>query len=216
MTIHSTYLTKITDLDSNAFQTCMQLYENSFPPEERKSFASIKVLLEKQVYCLYALELVPQCTIIGFALIMLHKKPDFLFIDNIAIDKAWQGKGYGSELIRQVTASQSSQSLGVFLEVEKPELADDSADRRVREKRLDFYSALGFIPFKDIPYLFPVQNDTPIPLLLMFKPAPGVHKLTAETVKQMIKAVYYNIHSDVDNLEDILESFMDTIRGQVL
>lgn len=214
--IDSTRIVEITDLQSSAFHRCMELYETSFPPEERKSIPRIKTLLEQQVYRLYAVELVTQCIIIGFALIMFCDEPAFLFIDNIVIDNALRGKGLGSDLIRKLAVIQIPQSLGIFLEVEKPELAVDKEDQSIRTNRMNFYQRLGFIPLKDINYYFPVHSGDPLPLFLMFKPVPGVHHLTADTLKQMIKAIYYNIHSDVENSEDILQSFISNIKDQVL
>ncbi len=206
---------QITDYRSDQFLKAIELYTDLFPPEERKSTEQVIDLLNKGTYHLYILKHNTNHEVIGFALVMINKDPDFLFVDNIAIDRNHHGSGYGTTLMRLLIEMQNKSSMGVFIEVERPELALDNMDKVIREKRLDFYRKLEFKQLQGIDYRFPIQGDDPLPLILMCRPAIGHSKLSASTIEQIIKAVYFNIHSDVDNLDEIFQSFAHTIIDQV-
>lgn len=207
-------LQQISDLASPEFSRAMELYNELFPPEERKSIAQIKSLISNGIYRLDVLKDNSLNQIIGFDLVMSNKNPAFLLIDNIAIDNKFQGSGYGSDSVNLIVQTQSENSLGVFIEVELPSLAIDEEDRIIRKKRLDFYRRLNFITLKGIEYKFPVQEDEPLPLLLMFKPSEGTNSLSSEIIKNMIKSIFNNIHYEVNNRKEIFQSFVHTIKDQ--
>lgn len=206
---------QVTDYSSSQFLKAIELYIELFPPEERKNIDDIKKLLNKGIYRLLILHHNMNQETIGFALIMINENPAFMFIDNIAIARSHQGSGYGTEFIRLLVEMQNDLSMGVLVEVERPEMAVDHEDSIVREKRLTFYRQLAFEELRGIDYQFPVQGHDPLPLVLMFRPAEGLKTLSSSNIEQMIKAVYHNIHSEQDNLAEIFQSFADTITDQV-
>ncbi|MDD2587214.1 MAG: GNAT family N-acetyltransferase [Syntrophomonadaceae bacterium] len=207
-------ITKVTDLNSPEYHVAMKLYNDLFPEEERLSPQQIEEMITGGVYTLCVARHIELDKIIGFALVVFSEDPAFLFIDNIAIDSSLQGKGYGSMLFTGLEKMQEEKSQGIFLEIELPAQALDEEDRIAREKRVGFYERLGCQAMQNIPYLFPIKDQEPLPLLLMFKPAPGVNKLPAEIVKQMVKCVYNEVHYDVPNREEIFNSFAHTIQDQ--
>lgn len=211
---NSIELIKVTDLQSSEYSEAMELYNSLFPEEERLSAEQVEEMIGSGVYTLIAARHIALNKIIGFALAVFNKNPKFLFVDNLAIDSSFQGQGYGSLIFTLLDEMQESGSLGFFFEIELPELAVDAEDKITREKRVNFYKRLGCFPMKEIAYKFPIKDQEPLPLCLMFKPYPGVTVLKADTIKEMIKCVYDKIHYDVPNRQEIFNSYTDTICDQ--
>ncbi len=66
--------------------------------------------------------------------VAVQKNPDHVFLSEVLIDPAYQNRGLGSEIVRQVAAEASSQGLPVRLQVL----------HQNRARRL--YERLGFVP----------------------------------------------------------------------
>lgn len=60
-----------------------------------------------------------------------------------AVEPELRGRGVGSDFLRALIAERSDLD-GMYAEVEMPELAKSAEERRIREKRIAFYEALGF------------------------------------------------------------------------
>ncbi|HCX98617.1 MAG TPA: GNAT family N-acetyltransferase [Bacteroidales bacterium] len=106
------------------------LYENSFPPEERREHSQLVVLLSN-----------PSCHInhvyhndVLAGLITFWHFNEFVYVEHFAILPHFRDKGVGKEVVRKFL---SSIIKPVLIEVEPP--ADYQGKRRVK-----FYSNLGF------------------------------------------------------------------------
>ena len=60
-----------------------------------------------------------------------------------AVEPELRGRGVGSEFLRTLLEEREDLD-GMYAEVEMPELARDAEERRICEKRIAFYEALGF------------------------------------------------------------------------
>lgn len=68
-----------------------------------------------------------------------------------AVEPERRGQGVGSEFLRALIEERQDMD-GMYAEVEMAELAKDAQERRVREKRIAFYEALGFKRVEGLEY----------------------------------------------------------------
>ncbi len=131
------------------------IYESSFPTDERRYFESVLDLIKKD-------------SEFEFYAVMRNGKPvglfsswhlgNFMFIEHFAISEKYRGWGIGQQILETWLAEQS---LPVILETERPE--DDLTRRRI-----EFYERAGFRIWST-DYLQPAYSfdKNPVPLLLM-------------------------------------------------
>jgi len=134
------------------------LYEQAFPPEERRNLPAQQLLLNNGALRLALLE--NNGIYAGF--VFYWELTDFVFIEHFAISPALRGSGIGSSVMRLIEQEHPQ----MVLEVEPPHSND--AIRRIR-----FYEGLGFKAYP-FPYLQPpyLAGGTPLSMLLMQKGMP--------------------------------------------
>jgi ribosomal protein S18 acetylase RimI-like enzyme len=143
----------------------VELYEQAFPPEERRNLPAQQLLLNNGALRLVLLE--NDSTYAGF--VFYWELTDFVFIEHFAISPELRGSGIGSSVMRLLEQEHPR----LVLEVEPPHTED--AVRRIR-----FYEGLGFKAYT-FPYLQPPYQagGTPLSMMLMQKGMPpGEHAFT--------------------------------------
>lgn len=132
-----------------------ELYESSFPIEERRNLSAQQELLKCGALQLFIIEKEKQFA--GFVFCWLLT--DFIFIEHFAVAAQQRGNGIGS----QVMGLLSLRYPQIVLEVEPPFTKD--AERRIR-----FYEGLGFKAW-EYEYLQPAYHagSGPLSMLLMQK-----------------------------------------------
>jgi hypothetical protein len=107
------------------------IYEEAFPPDERRDWRHMSDLLNNTSYSLRGIYY--QQKLIG--LISIWNLQEFRFIEHFAIRDYERGKGFGSKVIQQII---SESAVPVILEVEEP-------NTEIARKRIDFYERLDFL-----------------------------------------------------------------------
>lgn len=212
--VNSVEITKITDFTSSDYRAVLEMYQNMFPVEERKSIQQIENLLDRNIYTLYVARHKYFEHIIGFAFVVFNEEPEFAFLDYMAIDPVFQRCGFGTILFNSIIEMQSVNSLGLLLELELPELAESEEEKENRKERQDFYLRLGCYMLEGIDYKLPRKEGEALPLNLVFKPSRSVKLLTAEKIEQLISSAYDKIHSDVPDRHQVLRNYRSTIKDQ--
>jgi ribosomal protein S18 acetylase RimI-like enzyme len=155
-----------------------QIYTDSFPADERREWQQIKELLHHPNFSLN--QVFGDGNLIG--LISFWNLPGFIFIEHFAILESARGKGFGTQVVKQVIEEKSTK---VVVEVEEP--ITESARRRI-----DFYRRFGFSICEGIYYQPPYSSDkNKVKMLLMSFP----NRLTPsdfETIKILIYRNVYN------------------------
>ncbi len=131
------------------------IYEESFPSDERRDLESQIKLLDNKRYDFKAIY--ENNSLIG--LIACWDLEDFLFIEHFAIKKELRGKGIGTNLLKQYINKKR-----VVLEVEQ-------SKSELNNRRIKFYERLGFyLNYYD--YIQPSygKNKKPVPMYLMTFP----------------------------------------------
>jgi len=134
-----------------------QIYEDSFPSDERREWLEISELIQHLNFIIYRIFINDE--LIG--LISVWNLSHFIFIEHFAIHKKLHGKKLGTQVINQVITESDKT---VIVEVEEP--INDTAQRRIV-----FYERLGFVVFSGIYYQPPYSAEkNKVKMLLMSYP----------------------------------------------
>lgn len=152
----------------------LDMYELSFPFEERVLTSNFLRLLEKkergeaQDMTLSALA-DSDGKLIGLAAYQIEPHLSAGFLWYIAISPTARGKGLGSEYYRQIVDKIFQSAEVLLYEVEMPERSQDEGRRRNAERRILFYQRNGAALLSGIHYLQSVGSHAPpVPMHLMF------------------------------------------------
>lgn len=212
--IKSIEIINVTDLSSKELKVVMEMYKKVFPIEEQKSFEQIEALLLGKIYSLFVARHKCFEPIIGFAFVMFNSDPEFIYLDYLAIDPTFQGCGFGTVFFVSIVEMLKPNSLGIMLDFEISELAENEQEKLIREKRKQFYLHSGCHVLKGIDYRLPITDGKSVPMVLAFKPGSSIQVLTSEVIKQLIVIAYDKIHSDVRDRHEVFKSFISSINDQ--
>ena len=154
-----------------------QIYEDSFPEDERREWTQLLELLSNTQFSLN--EIYDQQKFLGF--ISIWNLTEFSFIEHFAIQDTDQGKGYGTQVIKRVL---SMNSKPVILEVEEPFTEN-------ARKRIAFYERLHFT-VNEFSYFQPAYSleKKSIKMLLMSYPT-NIYPEDFERIKVRIHDQVY-------------------------
>ena len=149
------------------FDKIFSILENSFPPDEYRTYEGQKFLWNHPKYTVYV--------------ITVWKFEDFAFIEHFAVNPFYRNQGLGSLILHEILNLLQCQ---ICLEVELPKT--DFAKRLI-----GFYERNGFFinhyPYAQPPY---TREKQPVPLLMMTS-GNCVSKDRFDSIKETIfKEVY--------------------------
>jgi predicted acetyltransferase len=152
-----------------------EMYESAFPEDERRDWPHLNGLIGNpacRIYLIFNGE-----RIIGF--ISVWNLTEFRFIEHFTICSSERGKGFGSEVIRQII----SEERPVVLEVEEP-LSEMSI------KRIRFYENLHFLVAHGVYFQPPYSKGKKmIKMLLMSYPnelLPANFESTTKIIHELV------------------------------
>lgn len=147
----------IKNINDSHFQEAWDLYQNSFPEEEKRSInQQIKAFCKKSYHFEIALK---DNQLIGF--ILWWDFSILKFIDHFAVSPHLRNKGAGKKILDDFIKNDDKK---ILLEVEHPHSS-------IQKRRIDFYHRSNFKlnpHFYQMPPLIP--NGAPVDLLLMSYP----------------------------------------------
>jgi ribosomal protein S18 acetylase RimI-like enzyme len=131
-----------------------KIYENSFPPDERRDFVKLKALLSDSRFTLSAI--VFEDEVVG--LFSFWDFKHFVYVEHFAVAREFRGNGLGSYVLKSFM---DQEKRPVVLEVELPE-------DPVSFKRINFYKNFGFSVCKEA-YIQPPydKGKQSVPMLIM-------------------------------------------------
>jgi len=196
-------LRSIHNLESPEGKAVLAIYEQAFPEAERDPIESIADSLtnpDPKTEVAHLRALFDRGGVVGFAYFASYAEYYLGFLKFIAVRADIRGKGYGPILLRdalrQVRADGRQMTgwphLGLALEVERPETADNDQDQQIRERRIQFYRRNGAVLLEGIDYVAPpiAPGQPSLPFHLMFLravPKYGVQRwLRPKAVKALL------------------------------
>ncbi|NEW84164.1 MAG: GNAT family N-acetyltransferase [Mariniphaga sp.] len=142
---------QMKDADDPNFIAFWNIYNTSFPLNERRVFNQQTEVFKKQEYQVDAY--LSDNQIIGFIAYWTTK--DFIFVEHLAITPEVRSNGFGSAILKPFI---ERETIPVILEIE-PVIND------LTRRRLKFYESLGFVRNDHIHYQPPYHHEDQ-PLLL--------------------------------------------------
>ena len=167
-------LQKIT-LDD--FEEVYQLLQNTFPKEELQPKDRHYQIFQRPDFYGQAIKENGKIQ----ALLLGYHRPQFLFLEFFAVDKALRGHGMGQKILTEII---SQSDLPVILEVEPPET-------EIARRRIGFYERCGF-QLNDYPYTLPILGEGfgGCPLMIMSYP----EAIKAADFPQIKEQLYHDIY----------------------
>ena len=153
------------------------IYESSFPEEERRSIELHQEILKKPHYNFEPLY--DEENVVG--ILATWEFEDFIFNEHFAVDPKLRGKGYGSKLLKSFLDRIIKK---MVLEVEMP-------DTEVAKRRIKFYQGLN-IHLNDYPYIQPSYGEgkESVPMMIMTYPDPIDEEEFNKIKDKLYKEVY--------------------------
>jgi len=186
-----------------------RIYNDSFPPSEREPPDVILKSVLRGVGMAFRAR--RRGVTYGLATTHLLKDPAAVFLVYLAVAREERNQGAGGELLQGAwehaavrLRAQGLRPLGLVWEVDLPQPAAGDAD--VRQRRIAFFQRHGG-QLLERPYLQPpVDGIAPVPMRLMFRLAEGEGTPTPETVKALVRAIYFDKYGAINGIDrSILE-----------
>jgi ribosomal protein S18 acetylase RimI-like enzyme len=173
-------LIRITDPYGKTWEKAMEIYESSFPVEEKRPYEKhLQLVRGNDSYHFYAAT--EGEMLIG--IVILWKLEGFIYLDYLATLSNARNKGYGKRIVEQVKEIFNEP---IILEVELP-------DNDLSQRRIGFYTRLGF-HLLNFHYFMPKYNNPKekFPMLLMSFPY-AIEQVDYEHVIMEIHTNAYNV-----------------------
>ncbi len=159
-------LVELKNLEDNLLPAWLDLYERSFPPEERVLISHlIKVLKDENqsrevLYSMLAL-VTPEELLLGISMCELIPHLSVAYMWYMAIAKNLQNQGIGSVFYHRLIDRLFEENNIVIFEVEIPEKARSEEDQRLARRRIKFYQRNGAMLLGGITYFQEVGDHFP-------------------------------------------------------
>jgi GNAT superfamily N-acetyltransferase len=195
----------------NEFNEAIEIYEEAFPPGEKRSVDDIKINLEKNNEKMFIAKYddIP----VIFSMVWPVKDTDFLFLDYIAVRKEYRGKGLGSIFLEKIFDISENDSFNhMIIEVENPEEGDN---KKQRKARIQFYRRSGAKTLTGFKYFLPPRNNNKSQeMKLMIISRKNIKRVSGEKIQSVLSQIYthiYNMSSNDRTLTGILDDIPEDV-----
>ena len=170
---------KLENSDSAEFKEAWEIYESSFPSDERRTLDLQKELIKNKQYNFF---IVLKDKIL-VAIITDWTFGDFLFVEHFAVKENLRGKGIGTELLKKYISKNKQK---IVLEVERP-------DTELATKRIKFCDKNGF-KLNNFDYIQPPygKDKNPVPLFLMTYPE-KINESEFSSIREKLHITVYRL-----------------------
>ncbi len=172
---------KISALETTNYPDFLHLYNQAFPPEERRKYRDeqhLSLFIKEKEGKFHALAACDGEHFLGFLTYWTFK--DFIYIEHFAVEPQHRGKKIGSLMLRHIVCSICPD---VLIEVEHPNTPEAC-------NRLRFYERNGFRTREEIEYIQPPYSPElgEVRLLLMTHGEVNIDNINC--IKEMQLEVY--------------------------
>jgi len=213
---------ELTCLNANEIENdsnWWQLYFDSFPVEELEPKEMIiNAIHNNEAFALAAK--INKVTV-GLALIYIATTPPNIFLDYLAVSNEYRNREIGTKLFfysfeigLNKLKEKKLTPIGMFWEIADPGSTKSPEQKKIREKRQEFFSKLGgkIVP---INYLQPPVHpgsDVIKMLLMVFTQIPD-EKFSKEILVNLIYSIYFDGYEEIEGLpkEEIEKAYKTVI-----
>ena len=195
---------RVLDNDEILFPLAMQIYNHSFPTNERRTESDQIELLNNPAYKFLLIydPMIDDCV----GIIAYWNLKDIIFVEHFAINPTYRNRGYGkkafSEFIELMNINYSNKQ--IILEVDIISYNTAQIDLR----RIKFYESFGFKLNKDYEYTQPAynSNQSSVYMHLMSSNTELKYERFKE-IREILHTKVYNspvLQSELDKFNDFL------------
>jgi len=191
-----------------------QLYDSAFPSTEREPRSVILETLRRGDGV--AVRARHDSNSVGLALAHMLRHPPVLFVVYLAVDQKLRSHHIGTTLFEKLWTTgmeryaERKQSLtGMLWEVDIPERATSQQGLQQSRRRIAFFARLGgqILPVRY--FQPPVDGITPVPMHLMFRPAPGRSLPDVSAYSALVRALYFEKYHEANKIpQPVLEELL--------
>lgn len=197
---------EINNIKDDRFDAAMEIYTESFPPNERHDLERIKERLSngnnRLVVGLF------RKSVVLMALTWFLKGTDFILFDYMAVKREFRNKGFGTYFMEHVLETLKIKNKYLVLEVEDPLYGNNRDDRY---RRVKFYKRIGAKELKDVKYILPpLSGPGPTEMILMMMPKYKSGRISGKLVKNLIVRIYKELYARNED-DTLLNSFIHKI-----
>ncbi len=198
-----------------------KIYEESIPESEREPRSIIFEGMERGVSKAFRARL--QGETVGMSSIHLFHHPAMVFLGLLAIAPEKRDHHIGGSLFEYAFAQgcdalreKGFSPLGMVWEIDDPAQARTPEDKSICERRIDFYRHHQgeILPW---PYILPPMQpgNSPLPMLLMFRPCDREFKPDAGLRMDVLWTIYFEKYYAVNGIEQaVLEKLYKKLERQ--
>jgi len=188
------------------FKEALEIYDASFPRNERHPRTVIEERLDRKLYRLFIGQRDGQTVLM--ALFYPLKGSQFVLFDYMAVAEGHRGKGLGTQFLRGLSRTIRLGKRHLILEVEDPRFGDNKEQRR---RRVELYRRQGAKMLKGVRYIMPpLFGPTPTDMVLFIWPGPKEGKIPGSAVKKVILQIYKELYGR-DGRDPLLNSFLKEV-----
>lgn len=159
---------ELTDLDSEWGRQALAIYEASFPVDERETLDDLRETVihrqtNEEVHH-FRVMVGADDSVLGITIFTTVHAQYMAFLRFIAVREDMRSQGLGRDLLRDAVRKVRRDGyrrtrwypyLGIVFEVERPLMAADSEERKLRERRIHWYRRNGGRLFADVDLVTP-------------------------------------------------------------
>ena len=182
-----------------------RIYEDSIPASEREPRDIILASLLRDVGKAFRVR--AGGSTLGLGTTHLLTDPPAVFLVYLAVDRAQRSRGLGGRLLEYAWTesarglrAQGHDPLGLVWEVDDPAAAEGPQERRVRDRRVHFFTRHGGAA---LPWSYrqpPVNGPGPVPMRLMWRPAPGQMTPDETGTAALVRAIYFGKYGAINRI----------------
>jgi ribosomal protein S18 acetylase RimI-like enzyme len=205
----------LVSADDPSFEDFFRIYAEAIHPREQKSKALISKMVSRSDYKI--LVQIKNGFAVGFSIVFAPAGESFCLLEYMAVDSGHRNSGFGGKLFQRTmeeSVSRQGVPLPMLLEVDSDREA--SADREMRERRLQFYKKLGCLRVENLSYILPLPGKDPVPEMFLLVCAPaivsGIRKPQLEHWLGVIYQTVYNCAPGDPRIVRMLEGVPDPVK----
>ena len=180
----------------------LDLYHRSFPLSERRPDAAIEASLASLHYRPFTK--IVDDKLAGFALLFAPAGETFALLEYLAVEPTMQGKGIGTELVRNAIAAVPDR--WVLFEVEAESIGE------LAKRRQQFYRRCGCSRIQGLHYRLPLPNDPP-PMELMVHSAERLAgAIDRDRLIRSLRRIYMDVYGCQPDDPRLLQTISDLQR----
>lgn len=171
------------------------IYENAFPLNERDSQSQLLYALMSKIANIGTYYIDDR--VAGIAVIYTMKKLPFMFLHYFAIAESFRNGGFGSQMFSQIMHEFEDKAL--IWEVEDIHAARNADEKKLRERRINFYLRHGATLLNNPFIQPPLHHGECIPMRLMQYSSQPQRILEDE--KLIAEAIYFEKYQVVNRID---------------